>query len=69
MRGLGVTHVATWTNRLTSELTRSMSLPFERKEIKDVYSDPLGIKDGWKWSSVFSPQLMDFHLTPRSPVE
>lgn len=69
MRGLGVTHVATWTNRLTSELTRSMSLPFERKEIKDVYSDPLGIKDGWKWSSVFSPQLMDFHLTPRSPLE
>ena len=69
MRGLGVTHVATWTNRLTSELTRSMSLPFERKEIKDVYSDPLGIKDGWEWSSVFSPQLMDFHLTPRSPLE
>lgn len=69
MRGLGVTHVATWTNRLTSELTRSMSLPFERKEIKDVYSDSLGIKDGWKWSSVFSPQLMDFHLTPRSPLE
>lgn len=47
MHGLGVTHVATWTNRLTSGLTRLMSLPFERKEMKDGYSDPSGIKDGY----------------------
>lgn len=60
MHGLEVTHAATWTNHLTSGLTRSMSLPFERKEIKDGCSDPV-----WKWSSVFSPQLMDFNLTPQ----
>lgn len=64
MHGLQVTHAATWTNHLTSGLARSMSVPLERKEIKDGVQTLGG--NGALYSVLSSWVSI---LPPKSPLE